>query len=114
MRTNIKSKEPVYREIAQVVYPEECPICGNVFQEIIVHHIDGNNKNNKKDNLIKVCKKCHMLIHTGCRSERKYYEQRLTLAGAGVLRLKWLRNKRYKIPNSEEDFTMKAMKPIIL
>ena len=45
-----------------------CKICGEYLKgssRAIVHHIDGNKKNQDMDNLILVCRDCHALIH--CR-----------------------------------------------
>lgn len=38
-----------------------CENCGRNYN-LEVHHLDGNNKNNKPENLIKVCRRCHMLL----------------------------------------------------
>jgi len=43
---------------------KECVSCS--FNKIVdVHHIDENNKNNSKSNLIGLCPNCHKLIHMG-------------------------------------------------
>jgi hypothetical protein len=41
---------------------EECQLCGSK-RFLIVHHKDGNRKNGKKGNLIRVCRKCHAKLH---------------------------------------------------
>lgn len=44
----------------------ECVLCNEVIKEIEVpdiHHLDGNHKNNTKDNLVMVHHKCHMMEH---------------------------------------------------
>lgn len=38
-----------------------CKNCGRKYN-LETHHIDGNNRNNKKSNLIKVCRRCHMIL----------------------------------------------------
>ena len=39
-----------------------CAICGsNGFP--IVHHLDGNIRNNRSNNLLTVCRKCHAELH---------------------------------------------------
>jgi len=38
-----------------------CENCGRGYK-LEVHHKDGNHKNNNPDNLIKVCRRCHMLL----------------------------------------------------
>jgi hypothetical protein len=38
-----------------------CENCGRKYK-LEVHHKDGNQKNNNRDNLMKVCRRCHMLI----------------------------------------------------
>lgn len=44
-----------------------CQVCNytakDIFdRKIIIHHLDGNRKNNKLDNLITLCRSCHMAI----------------------------------------------------
>ena len=40
-----------------------CASCG--FGKLItLHHLDGNRKNNKDDNLVGLCPNCHKMIHT--------------------------------------------------
>lgn len=41
-----------------------CELC-NSNQRLEVHHIDFDRSNNEKKNLIKVCDKCHRLLHRG-------------------------------------------------
>ena len=47
-----------------------CCICGiNNKSKLVVHHIDGNgrnvkNKNNNMENLITLCRSCHLKIHS--------------------------------------------------
>jgi hypothetical protein len=38
-----------------------CENCGRKYN-LETHHKDGNNKNNNPDNLMKVCRRCHMLL----------------------------------------------------
>lgn len=42
-----------------------CELCGVADQRLEVHHIDHNRENNEIDNLIKVCTKCHHVLHHG-------------------------------------------------
>lgn len=52
-------------------YDNKCQICGwgekNPFTNMIpleIHHIDGNHKNNKEENLQVLCPNCHSLTET--------------------------------------------------
>jgi len=48
-----------------------CGIVGNPLGHLFhVHHIDFNQTNNKNDNLITVCKKCHAKSHTVAMKEK--------------------------------------------
>jgi hypothetical protein len=42
-----------------------CEICGSI-KYINVHHKDENEKNNNRDNLQILCRKCHFLMHPRC------------------------------------------------
>lgn len=46
---------------------KKCEVCERHFQRIELHHKDGNNINDTKDNLIWVCGDCHMAIHNGIK-----------------------------------------------
>jgi predicted metal-binding protein len=39
-----------------------CAICGS-YDNIVVHHLDGNTEHNSLDNLLTVCKSCHADLH---------------------------------------------------
>jgi 5-methylcytosine-specific restriction endonuclease McrA len=38
----------------------QCKLCGSTSSTIDVHHLDGNHKNNDLNNLIFLCRSCHM------------------------------------------------------
>ncbi len=41
----------------------KCSICLKLILRPIIHHINGNHKDNRKDNRIPLCDKCHKAIH---------------------------------------------------
>lgn len=47
----------------------ECDICGKRFIKINVHHINRNPNDNRNENLIKVCGRCHFFIHRGIKTK---------------------------------------------
>lgn len=53
-----------YKEVFDRENPEKrvCEICKSD-RFLVVHHVDGDRKNNSQDNLIKVCRRCHAKIH---------------------------------------------------
>lgn len=53
-----------YRQNAWKTYEKKCHDCGITDERILViHHIDGNRKNGKIENLIPVCHNCHCIRH---------------------------------------------------
>lgn len=52
------------RKIAYLIEgkEEKCELCGST-KNIDVHHKDGNYRNNSIENLIVVCRSCHMKLH---------------------------------------------------
>lgn len=62
---SIKNQNPgSYRQNAWKIYEKKCYDCGiEDIRIIVIHHIDGNRKNGKINNLIPVCHNCHCLRH---------------------------------------------------
>jgi len=56
--------ESLYRKIAMDNYKQECSICGRM-DDLEVHHIDKNHKNNQLNNLVILCPRCHSWVHHG-------------------------------------------------
>lgn len=54
-------------------FPEikSCQDCGDT-KHLELHHIDGNHRNNADSNLVKVCRRCHML-RDGRLANLNYY-----------------------------------------
>ena len=85
-----------------------CEVCERMFLVLYIHHKDGNRKNNKKENLIKVCNFCHVSIHNGLREKdrqgkdgktiksriRKYSNSLLIRREINELRHFWLKHKK--------------------
>ena len=60
-------KDTFTKQLKREVYERdgfECVLCGwNRY--IVAHHIDGNKLNSETDNLVTMCRSCHMLLHSG-------------------------------------------------
>lgn len=39
-----------------------CVLCGSG-KDVEVHHLDGNHNNNSRDNRVRLCHRCHVLVH---------------------------------------------------
>lgn len=52
--------------------PEDDPTTG--WENIVVHHVDGDRSNNDLDNLIPVCYSCHSKIHHGTPGYEDWHE----------------------------------------
>jgi len=60
-----KAKKEVFDK-----FDDKCVACGfsqkykvGNFARLFIHHLDGDRENNKLENLILVCRKCHSKIH---------------------------------------------------
>jgi hypothetical protein len=59
---------------------KQCWRCRTTISEISVHHIDGNPENEKPQNLLRLCKKCHDFIQgicDNCKDQKFCYVQKL-------------------------------------
>lgn len=56
-----KHREVMEKEISRGF----CMCCGKTFLKISIHHVNGKHEDNKKNNLVPVCSRCHALIHKG-------------------------------------------------
>lgn len=50
----------------------KCEICGRHFINIIIHHINGNRKENFDSNILCLCYDCHNSIHIGLKEKGEY------------------------------------------
>lgn len=55
----------IYRREALKLFEYKCANCQKKHRRLHVHHIDGDNKNNKPTNWSILCEKCHRLVHFG-------------------------------------------------
>jgi hypothetical protein len=46
--------------------PKWCEICGKKSLWLVVHHKDENRENNELENLQRLCRRCHALVHNRC------------------------------------------------
>lgn len=69
------------RRILYNIYGKErkCEICGST-TNVDVHHIDGNFSNNNIDNLMLLCRSCHMKAHRNV-SKCKYCDNKVKAHG---------------------------------
>jgi hypothetical protein len=91
-------RDRTYRKIMKNIL--SCQNCGRQYK-LEVHHKDGNHLNNVSDNLIKVCRKCHMILDgrittwnkDSWKNRKKYItqEQRNKISEA---KKKWWASKR--------------------
>ena len=64
-----KNGSGIYRELAINHYGNSCIKCASK-DNIEVHHIDENRKNNNMDNLMVLCRSCHHFQHSKHKSNK--------------------------------------------
>jgi|SRR5208337_470498 len=50
-----------YRQLAYSKYPKVCSHCGSL-ERIEIHHINNNRRDNRLENLMPLCRSCHIRI----------------------------------------------------
>lgn len=70
-KSSIRKNLRGYRKIALEFFKEECQCC-KVNKYIDIHHIDKNKKNNSLENLLPLCKRCHMKLHKKYREGKSH------------------------------------------
>ena len=86
----LKSKSPqMYRGKALAVYDSCCNGC-NSEENIEVHHIDSDRKNDQLENLAILCSKCHGKIHALYKQGFDHFQSLLILRNYH----KWFRSER--------------------
>jgi len=58
-----------YQRLAKDNFKQECSICKST-KNILVHHKNQDQKDNRLENLVVVCKSCHSLIHHRIRRQK--------------------------------------------
>lgn len=63
--SNYNNKDFKFRgAIILKLYGGKCSVCSQEKDWMEIHHIDKQNDNNDYNNLIPVCKDCHMVVHS--------------------------------------------------
>lgn len=84
------------RKVAYMIDTKKyvCEICGAT-ENIDVHHKDGNYQNNSSDNLVTLCRSCHMKIH---RKKAVCVLCGKPVKGHGYCNMHYIRFKKYGDP----------------
>lgn len=76
IQSGSKQNRREYIKKAKEIFPWKCSICNkkktNKNFDLVVHHKDGNNRNNVSNNLMILCQRHHAKIH---REGKKYSEE---------------------------------------
>jgi len=65
-----------YRKKAFEQYEKVCKSCGTD-TDIVVHHVDGDRRNNDINNLMPLCERCHKSVHTTYAAPRNEFVSEL-------------------------------------
>ena len=60
----ISTGDSLYRKTAYENFPRSCHFCNKDDNTLQVHHIDHDRFNNEISNLIILCRKCHVKLHS--------------------------------------------------
>jgi len=61
----------------------KCSVCGKIILTLHIHHINKNHNDNRPENLLKVCRRCHYLIHSkkkiepGVKTKGIYFDKKI-------------------------------------
>ena len=95
-RTKSSLKYISYKNNCYKYYKKRCVICGSV-ENIAVHHIDSDKKNNNPTNLIPLCKYHHLMMHKRIKPSKDEMVRRLfSVWGEGQSKIAELSEKLSK------------------
>lgn len=63
LRKRIWHEDKFFGGVTHLYDYEKCEKCEKKSNNLVIHHIDGNTRNNDKDNHQVVCRSCHGYIH---------------------------------------------------
>lgn len=91
---------PAHHSARSIVYtienrPRVCELCGSD-KNIDIHHKDGNHLNNATENLMAVCRSCHMKLHSS--KQRCKICGRVADGGRGLCNMHYIRWRKYRNP----------------
>jgi hypothetical protein len=85
---------------------QECEICFGTFFRLNIHHINGNRKDNNKENLLCVCDRCHSKIHLGLTHKDNNLDEKVKTK-LQTYRKIWLQNQLIDLGNSRIEEILK-------
>jgi len=94
----MEKEKTIHRQIMESeINNQICSLCGETHLMIVIHHQNGERKNNSKKNLLPVCDYCHYKIHKGL-SKKDYNKDLDWKMKIFYFRKIWLKGK-YNLDN---------------
>ena len=68
-KKQLKLQNRLYRHLAYEYLGGKCRLCGST-KNLVIHHKNGDWRNNSKENLALLCQSCHVFLHKNQKTKK--------------------------------------------